>query len=109
MPAFIRGLAQRIKLKRNGEQLPNSSLTPTELYQAEAMWIQEAQQDLQKRLANNNNNITVECRNLQVGDVVTVADQNAFQGRCIMGKILDVFPGSDGRIHNVKVKMPKGV
>lgn len=26
-----------------------------------------------------------------------------------MGKILDEFPGSDGRIHNVKVKMPKGV
>ena len=51
----------------------------------------------------------VERRNLQVGDVVTVADQNAFREKRTMGKIVDVFPGSDGRIRNVKVKTPKGV
>lgn len=49
--AFIRRLAQRVKLKRSGEQLPNGPLTPTELYEAETLWIKEAQQDLHKRLA----------------------------------------------------------
>ena len=49
--AFIRRLAQRIKLKRNREQLPNGPLTPTELYEAETPWIKKAQYDLHKRLA----------------------------------------------------------
>ena len=51
----------------------------------------------------------VERRNLQVGDVVTVADETAVRGKWTMGKIVDVFAGSDGRIRNVKVKTPKGV
>ena len=51
----------------------------------------------------------VERRNLQAGDVVTVADENAVRRKWTMGKIVDVFPGSDGRIRNVKVKTPKGV
>ena len=51
----------------------------------------------------------VERRNLQVGDVVTVADQNAVRGKWTMGTIVDVFPGSDGRVRNVNVKTPKGV
>ena len=49
--AFIRRLAQRVKLKRNGEELLNCPLTPTELYEAETLWIEEAQQDLHERLA----------------------------------------------------------
>ena len=49
--AFIRRLARRIKLKRNGEQLPNGPLTPTELDEAETLWMKESQQDLHKRLA----------------------------------------------------------
>lgn len=51
----------------------------------------------------------VERRNLQVGDVVTVADQNAIRGKWTMGTIVGVFPGSDGRVRNVNVKTPKGV
>lgn len=45
----------------------------------------------------------VERRNLQVGDVVTVADENAVRGKWTMGKIVDMFLGSYGRIRNVKV------
>ena len=41
--------------------------------------------------------------------MATVADETAVRGKWTMDKIIDVFPGSDGRIRNVKVKTLKGV
>ena len=51
----------------------------------------------------------VERRNVRVGDVVTVADENAVRGKWTMGKITEVFPGADGKVRNVRVKTTKGV
>ena len=51
----------------------------------------------------------VERRNVRIGDVVTVADENAVRGSWAMGRITDVFPGADGKVRNVKVKTSKGV
>ena len=41
---------------------------------------------------------------MKVNDVVTVADIDAVQGKWCIGRIMDVFPGPDGRLQNVKVK-----
>ena len=49
-----------------------------------------------------------ERRNVRVDDIVMVADQNAVRGQWCIGRILQVYPGSDGRIRNVKVRNHQG-
>ena len=50
----------------------------------------------------------VECnvmrRNVRVDDIVMVADPNAVRGKWTIGKVMSVYPGSGGKIRNVKVK-----
>ncbi|KAK3736377.1 hypothetical protein QZH41_006148 [Actinostola sp. cb2023] len=50
-----------------------------------------------------------ERRDVKVNDIVTVADSNAVRGNWKVGRILEVYPGSDGRVRNVKVKTTDGV
>ena len=42
-------------------------------------------------------------RNVQVGDVVLVQDNNAVRGQWQMGIVKETYPGNDGRVRNVKV------
>jgi len=37
-----------------------------------------------------------------------IADPNAVRGHWITGRVVNVYPGQDGRIRNVKVKTPTG-
>ena len=46
----------------------------------------------------------VERRNVRVDDIVVVRDSNAVRGKWVTGRIVNVFPGKDGRVRNVKVK-----
>ena len=50
----------------------------------------------------------VEKRNVQVNDVVTMADSNAIRGKWTIGRVLQVYPGPDGRVCNVRIKTPTG-
>ena len=50
----------------------------------------------------------VERRNLQVNDVVLVADSYTVRRKWSIGRITEVFPGPDGRVRNVKVKTSAG-
>ena len=43
-------------------------------------------------------------RNVRIDDVVMLADHNAVRGKWTIGKIINVYPGSDGKVRNVKVK-----
>ena len=45
----------------------------------------------------------VEHRNLCIGDIVLVQDSNALRGQWKMGKVSDVYPGSDKKVRNVEV------
>ena len=47
-------------------------------------------------------------RQLQAGDVVLLVDYSTARGKRDLGKIIEVFPGSDGIVRNVKVKTAKG-
>ena len=48
-------------------------------------------------------------RNVQKDDIVIVEDINAIRGKWRIGRIIEVFPGSDGRVRNVKVKTASGI
>ena len=48
----------------------------------------------------------VERRNVRVGDIVVVHSSNSVRGSWIIGRIINVYPGKDGRIRNIKVKTP---
>lgn len=50
----------------------------------------------------------MERRSVRIGDVVTMADENAVRGKWTMGKITDVFRGADGKVRHVRVKTSKG-
>lgn len=49
-----------------------------------------------------------EKRNVEVDDLVVMADNNAIRGRWTVGRVIEVYPGADGRVRNVKVKTPAG-
>ena len=49
-----------------------------------------------------------ENRDVRVGDFVIVADPNAVRREWHMGKVAQVFPGKDGLVRNVQVKMATG-
>ena len=50
----------------------------------------------------------VENRNVQADDLVTLTDSNVVRGKWTVGRILEVYPGSDRRVRNVRVKTATG-
>ena len=49
-----------------------------------------------------------EKRNVQVDDFVIVKSRNAVRGQWSIGQIVNVYPGEDGKVRNVKVKTCAG-
>ena len=49
-----------------------------------------------------------EKRNVQVDDIVIVQDGTAIRGKWRVGRVIDVCPGNDGKVRNVKVKTASG-
>ena len=47
-------------------------------------------------------------RNLRPDDIVVVKEDNALRGKWLIGRVVEVFPGSDGKVRNIKVKTPTG-
>ena len=47
-------------------------------------------------------------RNVQVDDFVMVAEPKTVGGKWIIERIVEVYPGQDGRMRNVLVKTPSG-
>ena len=46
--------------------------------------------------------------NVQVNDMVMTVDANAIRGKWTIGRIVEVHPGSDGKVRNVTVRTPTG-
>ncbi|XP_070548332.1 uncharacterized protein [Ptychodera flava] len=51
----------------------------------------------------------VERRNVQVNDIVILSDSNAIRDKWHIGRILEVYPGQDGKVRNVQVKTATGI
>ena len=49
-----------------------------------------------------------EKRNVRVDDFVIVQSPNAVRGKWNVGRIINVYPGQDGRVRNVKIKTRDG-
>jgi hypothetical protein len=45
---------------------------------------------------------------VNIDDFVIVSDNNAVRGKWIIGRIIEVYPGQDGNVRNVKVRTPSG-
>ena len=45
-----------------------------------------------------------EKRTVRVDDIVIMEDSNSFRGSWTIGRIINVYPGKDGRVRNVKIK-----
>jgi len=41
---------------------------------------------------------------VRIGDIVVVEDTNAVRGCWTVGRVINVYPGEDGKVRNVKVK-----
>ena len=52
--------------------------------------------------------LQVQRQNVKVDDIVAVANANAIRGNCSIGRVLEMYPGPDGRVRNVKVKTSMG-
>lgn len=52
---------------------------------------------------------TVEAANLKPDDVVLLVNRNAPRGQWPLGRVVEVFPGRDGRVRVVQVKTANGV
>ena len=50
----------------------------------------------------------IQSRNVKVNDFVIVADQNPIRGKWNVGRILQVFSGTDGLVRDVEVKTASG-
>ncbi|XP_043206456.1 uncharacterized protein LOC122372869 [Amphibalanus amphitrite] len=51
---------------------------------------------------------TKDTRNIQIDDVVLVAESNVPRGRWPLARVAKVFPGSDGRVRSVELNTPSG-
>lgn len=49
-----------------------------------------------------------ERRNVRVNDIAVLADANGVRGNWKIARVIQVFPGADGRVRNVKVKTSTG-
>ncbi|XP_030843375.1 uncharacterized protein LOC580152 [Strongylocentrotus purpuratus] len=49
-----------------------------------------------------------ERRNVRVGDIAMLADANAVRGKWTIARVVQVYPGVDGTVRNVKVKTVSG-
>ena len=47
--------------------------------------------------------------NVKVDDIVTVYDDNPLRGKWTVGRVLEVYPGPDGCVRNVRVKTSTGI
>lgn len=47
-------------------------------------------------------------RNVRVNDIITMTDDNAVRGKWTMGRVVEVYPGPDGKVRNVKVQTETG-
>ena len=47
-------------------------------------------------------------RNIQLNDIVIVSDSNLVRGKFCIGRIINVFPGNDGKVRNVEVRTVSG-
>lgn len=39
-------------------------------------------------------------------DIVRMEDSNSYRGNWTIGRIINAYPGKDGRVWNVKIKTP---
>ena len=47
-------------------------------------------------------------RPLKIGNVVLMVDENVSRGKWNLARVIEVFPGNDGVIRNVKLKTKTG-
>jgi hypothetical protein len=62
-------------------------------------WLSEYLPELQRREKWRR-----QLRNIEVGDLVLLAEDGLKRGQWPLGRVTEVYPGSDGEVHSVSVK-----
>ena len=66
-------------------------------------WIQSPSRNFKPFVSSR-----IEKCDVRINNMVIMADSNGIRGKWTIGRIIEVYPGSDGQVCNVKVKKPTG-
>lgn len=104
-----------ILLGRSSRNVPQGPFKQTKNPRHRVEFIQQIVDSFWKQWSQNVLPLLVPCRkwnadrrNVRVGDVVMTADSNAVRGKWTIARIIQVYPGPDGKVRNVKLKTVSG-
>ena len=87
-------------------------LLPEETAAAERYWIKATQRKLgdwkEKYEEMRREKWKQKERQFKIGDIVLMVDENVSRGKWNLARLIEVFPGKDGVIRNVKLKTKSG-
>ena len=104
-----------ILLGRQSPEVPQGPFRETRDPRKRVEFVQRIVNDFWKHWQRNVFLPLVPCKkwnadriNVRVNDVVVIESPNAVEGNWTIGKVLDVFPGKDDKVRNVRVKTGSG-
>ena len=102
-------------LDRSSSKFPQGPFTATKNPRDRVEFIQRIDDSFWVRWTNDvfqslvpRTKWSLDRRNVQVNDMVMTVDAEAIRGKWTIGRIVEVHPGSDGKVRNVAVRTPTG-
>ena len=102
-------------LGRSSSKVPHGPFRETRNPRHRVEFVQRIIDSFWKRWAQDVLPLLVPCRkwncerrNVRVGDIAMMAEANAIRGHWTIARVIQVYPGADGKVRNVKLKTATG-